>query len=225
MSAPTIYRFQYGATPAYGSQTPMSEPIGEDETGHAVSQPVTDLQPGITYHFRVVAVNYNGVAPGPDEVFNTPDAPVVLDDGVSAITQTTATLHANVKPGFSPTTVRFEYGPTLSYGQSVGGQAGSDNQLHGVSTPVSGLSPGTTYHVRVIAENAIDQALGPEVTFTTASPEVVQPKTPKPACRRGFARRHGRCVRRRRRGKHHHHHHHHRHEHRGGHRGRSNGHG
>ena len=73
MSAPTLYRFDYGRTPQYGQQTPASESIGEDETDHSVSTQLSGLTPGVVYHFRAVAINLNGVTNGPDQTFATPD--------------------------------------------------------------------------------------------------------------------------------------------------------
>src|SRR4029079_14972464 len=90
--APTSYRFQYGATPQYGHQTPLSESIGDDETDHPISVGLAGLEPETTYHFRVLAVNFNGVTTGPDREFSTPAHPRILSSSVSAIAQTTAVL-------------------------------------------------------------------------------------------------------------------------------------
>jgi hypothetical protein len=51
----TSYYFVYGPTTAYGSQTPTVS-AGHGETKVPVGQPVTGLQPGVTYHFRVLGV-------------------------------------------------------------------------------------------------------------------------------------------------------------------------
>ena len=52
---PTSYYFQWGATPAYGSQTP---PISVSPTAPKVKvgQTINGLQQTVTYHFRIVAV-------------------------------------------------------------------------------------------------------------------------------------------------------------------------
>jgi hypothetical protein len=54
----TSYRFEYGPTEAYGSSLPV--PVGEagsDDIDHQVALHLTGLQPGVTYHWRVVASN------------------------------------------------------------------------------------------------------------------------------------------------------------------------
>jgi DNA-binding beta-propeller fold protein YncE len=200
---PTVYRFQYGTDTTYGLQTPPSETIGEDDQDHSVSTEITGLIPGKTYHYRVLAINVNGPSAGPDEIFNTPDHPTVAEPSASEVSATGATLSSKVKAGFSPTTYTFEYGATRAYGSSTGGQAGSDNTLRLQDSRVTGLAPGVTYHFRVLAVNAIGSAASADQTFTTAGVEE-KPKTPTTACKKGFVRRHGKCVKKRHHRKHHH---------------------
>ena len=55
----TNYVFQYGPTGAYGAQSPLA-PAGNGTVSIKVSQAVTGLQPGIVYHYRVVAYGPGG---------------------------------------------------------------------------------------------------------------------------------------------------------------------
>ena len=192
--ASTSYRFQYGTDSSYGNETLPSESIGEDGTPHSVATQISGLRPGTTYHYRVLALNFAGVTEGPDRTFNTPDVPHVSSTGASAITKTGATLSAQIAPGYAATNYHFEFGPTGSYGASVGGAVGDDNSIHTVDSSISGLAPGATYHYRVVATNAFGTATGPDQTFSTAP--VVQELTPPPPveCKKGQVRRHGRCV-------------------------------
>jgi hypothetical protein len=66
----TSYYFQYGATTAYGAQTPATA-VGGGTTSVPVSQAVTGLQTGATYHYRVVAVSAAGTTAGRDRAFST----------------------------------------------------------------------------------------------------------------------------------------------------------
>jgi sugar lactone lactonase YvrE len=200
---PTVYRFQYGTDTNYISETPSSETIGEDDQEHAVSSEIAGLTPGTTYHFRVVAINVNGPTAGPDQTFSTPDRPTVAEPAASGITPTSATLSARVRPGFSPTNYLIEYGPTRAYGSSTSGPVGSDNALHVAGGTVSGLKPGTTYHFRVLATNAFGTAASSDQTFVTARAEGSNP--PATPCKKGFVKRHGKCVKKRRHHKRHHH--------------------
>jgi len=193
---PTVIRFQYGTSISYGSRTPPSESIGEDGVDHLAKGSITGLQPATTYHYRVLAVNFSGLATGPDETFNTTGLPTVAATVAAAISRTTATLSAQVKPGFSPTTYRFEYGTGTSYGENTPESAsiGSDNFAHEVSASLAGLAPGTTYHYRVLATNSVGTTDGPDETFITATTPEEEPVAPPGKCRKGFVLKHGKCV-------------------------------
>jgi hypothetical protein len=70
----TTYRFEYGTGTAYGHSTPFPEgSVGEGIVSHAVWAAASGLEPGTTYHYRVVATNElapEGVA-GEDHTFTT----------------------------------------------------------------------------------------------------------------------------------------------------------
>ena len=196
---PTIYRFQYGTSTAYGSQTFPSQSIGEDGSPHSVSTGISTLSPGTEYHFRALAINFSGPSYGPDQTFDTPDSPVIAEIAASNVTRNSAMLDSTVRPGFRPTTYRFEYGPTSAYGSATPESAsiGSDNSAKPASVSLSGLSPATTYHFRVVATNEIGTTESPDQTFSTAPEEektVVSART----CKKGFLFKHGKCVKTRR---------------------------
>jgi hypothetical protein len=71
----TDYVFQYGTTSAYGAQSPLA-PAGNGASTIKVSQAVTGLQPGITYHYRIVASSPAGTTKGADRTFKTPKVPL-----------------------------------------------------------------------------------------------------------------------------------------------------
>jgi hypothetical protein len=67
----TKYRFEYGTTPSYGSTIPVPEKILPAGSGFVpVSEQVSNLEQGVTYHFRVVAKNQWGETAGEDTTFN-----------------------------------------------------------------------------------------------------------------------------------------------------------
>ncbi|MDB6173040.1 MAG: rcc [Chthoniobacteraceae bacterium] len=87
----------------------------------------------------------------------------------TAIMKTGATLHGAVNPEGRTATARLEYGTDTSYGSSVSVTFspvdGFDAQ--NVSATLSGLAPGTTYHYRIRATNAVTTVTGTDRIFTT----------------------------------------------------------
>jgi hypothetical protein len=55
----THYYFQYGRTTEYGSSTPSTD-VGSGTSVVPVNASIAGLQPGLTYHFRIVASNAAG---------------------------------------------------------------------------------------------------------------------------------------------------------------------
>jgi Mala s 1-like protein len=69
---PASYRFEYGASSAYGYSTPFPEGnVGEGLSSRTVWAAASGLAPGTTYHYRVVAMNELGTVYGPDQTFTT----------------------------------------------------------------------------------------------------------------------------------------------------------
>lgn len=78
--------------------------------------------------------------------------PTVSVVTTSSLTSTSATFTATINPNGADTTVDFEYGTTTSYGSTTPSQdIGSGTTPHTVTANVTGLTPGTTYHVRAVA--------------------------------------------------------------------------
>lgn len=64
----TVYAFQFGTTTGYGAQTAPAS-AGNGTTSIAVSQTITGLPPGVTYHYRLIATNAAGTSNGKDATF------------------------------------------------------------------------------------------------------------------------------------------------------------
>ena len=94
--------------------------------------------------------------------------PQASTDPATAIGQTAATLQGSVNPRGTATTYRFDYGLTSSYGQSTTPvSAGSGTTATSVSSHVTGLAPGRTYHFRIEATNSAGTTFGKDRRFTT----------------------------------------------------------
>jgi phosphodiesterase/alkaline phosphatase D-like protein len=196
----TRFFFQYGKSTDYETVTAPGASVGEDHAVHGVATQIEGLDPGTTYHYRVIAFNFSGTTKGPNQVFVTPDVPGVTSTSASSVTSSSAQLNALVVPNSRATTVHFEFG-TPTYGQvglySVStpetASIGADTAPHPVSAAAAGLQPATTYNFRVVATNSEGITYGPNQTFTTGPAAVpIEPLT----CKRGQVKRKGRCVNR-----------------------------
>jgi phosphodiesterase/alkaline phosphatase D-like protein len=95
-------------------------------------------------------------------------APGATTGAASAIADTGATVAGTVNPQGQSTGYEFQYGTTTAYGQhSDASSAGSGSADVPVSATLTGLTPGTTYHYRVIATNGSGTTVGSDQTFTT----------------------------------------------------------
>jgi plastocyanin len=170
----TEYFFKYGPTTSYGTET-TPHSAGAGSTSVSVSASAVGLSPGTTYHFELVATYASGTSTvlGGDRTFRTlspPGAPIAETGPASAVSDTAATLKGTVNPNGQATEYIFEWGLTDSYGQITAIlPAGEDHATHAESAALTGLTPETVYHFRIVAMNASGPAPGVDSEFTTAS--------------------------------------------------------
>ncbi len=132
---------------------------------------LSTLTPSTTYYVRAYATNSVGTSYGDNVVFTTLAivAPTVATTVPSSITQTTAIAGGNVSSdgGAVVTALGVCYGtspnPDLT-GSFTNNGSGTGNY----SSPLTGLTPGTFYHVRAYATNSVGTSYGADATFTTA---------------------------------------------------------
>lgn len=166
----TIVTFEYGTTSSYGSSVAATPSPVTGNTMANVSVEVTGLLPATTYHYRVKTVNSLGTTYSEDKTFTTAgQSPTVTTTDATNKTTTGATLNGTVNANNTSSTVTFEYGLTINYGQSImATQSPVTGYLNTtVSAGITGLAAGTTYHYRVKAVNSIGTTLGNDMTFTT----------------------------------------------------------
>lgn len=196
---PTVVYFQYGPTSSYGLATVASGQLPDDDDEHLVSSAISGLPMDTAFHYRAVASNFAGTSYGADRTFTTAGLPKLGGSSVSNVTRTTATLNAEVNPSLAPTTYHFEFSADSSFGSSSPETSlgAVDSVGHPISVTLTGLSPSTTYHYRLIATNLGGLATGGDQVFTTAAERIQEPPPPPPKCRKGKVRRHGKCVKKR----------------------------
>ena len=180
----TVYA-QYGTTTAYGQLRNGSNISGLTPGGVPCSVNPSDLLPGTTYHYRLMARDiFNASYFGADQTFTTAPAatPPVVGSAFSSVSSSQATTAAlvltSLRSGSSPTTVTFQYGLTTAYGSEAVYPSVfpintiSDN--YPAYVQLTGLTPGATYHFRCKAANAEGTAYTSDDTFTLpAGPDLI----------------------------------------------------
>jgi hypothetical protein len=106
--------------------------------------------------------------------------PSAITTAATAVKPSEATLHASINPNGAETKYQFEYGTTTSYGSKAPATAtsiGSGSTSVEASQPITGLTPGATYHFRISATNAAGTSRGEDRTFTTPMPPLATTET------------------------------------------------
>jgi hypothetical protein len=134
-----------------------------------------------TWYFRFVATNTDGTSNGAilSLTMNAPQAPIPSTGPATNVTWDAARLTGTVNPNGLTASAWFDWGtdPALSTFTSSPTQS-----LGGGTTPVpvmfdvTGLTPNTTYYVRLNGSNSAGAAMGAIVGFTTPfDPNVTPP--------------------------------------------------
>jgi hypothetical protein len=161
----TNYSVEYGTDTTYGSSAPGGQLEGQGDQPAIVD--LTGLAPDTEYHYRIVADNgIGGVQHGADATFRTAPA---TPAGASSVSAVAATLVGTIRLGGHATKYRFEWGDA-NYGHLTDERdAPGGTGLVTVTDKIDGLTPGTKYHVRVIARDTVTNVTttGVDGTFTT----------------------------------------------------------
>ncbi|HEX5308468.1 MAG TPA: fibronectin type III domain-containing protein [Solirubrobacteraceae bacterium] len=95
-------------------------------------------------------------------------APAASSGGASSVSYGTATLNGAVNPRGSDASYYFQYGPTKAYGLQTGIlDAGSGSKGVHVAVAISGLTPLTQYHYRLVAVGSGGFGYGADKSFHT----------------------------------------------------------
>ena len=135
----------------------------------AFTSAMTGLTPGTLYHVRAYATNTAGTVYGGDVTFSSLGMPTVTTQAVTAITTTTATGNGNVTVLGVPNPTQhgvvwgLALNPTTADNQTTDGPVSATGAF---TSAITGLTPGTLYHVRAYATNTVGTSYGGDVTFT-----------------------------------------------------------
>ncbi|MFA5795145.1 MAG: fibronectin type III domain-containing protein [Candidatus Brocadiia bacterium] len=146
-------------------------------SANAITYSDTGLMSGFIYYYRVRAYSASGNSAYCSEVSAATSAlniaPTVMTNYLSNVSHNTASFYGNLNPNGLATTVYFEYGTTTSYGTTTASQsAGNGTTSTSTSADITGLTPSTIYHFRMVATNSSGTSYGTDQTFNTSAQPV-----------------------------------------------------
>jgi hypothetical protein len=135
---------------------------------------LTNLEPNLDYLVRAVASNSLASHISDPTPFTTlPVPPKTVTGDATDVSETGAVLNGTINPAGLPSTYHFEYGTTTAYGSRVPAGieavAGNERTDKRFGRTITGLTPGTTYHFRLVAQNSAGVSQGADRTFTTTA--------------------------------------------------------
>jgi uncharacterized protein (TIGR02145 family) len=132
---------------------------------------LTGLSAGTLYHVRAYATNSAGTAYGNDISFTTvATVPTLTTTAVTSITLTTAVSGGTITSnGGALITVSGICWSTTANPLATGSHTTDGTTSGSFSSSLTGLTAGTTYHVRAYATNSAGTAYGNDLSFTTTS--------------------------------------------------------
>ncbi len=172
----TTTAFQYSTDLSFSSSVAVAGNVTTQLV--PVSAGITGLQPNTTYNFRAVSTNADGVTTGNTMQFTTVAIPpTVVTNAATLVGPTFATLNGTATAFNANTTVSFEYGTSIAYGQVAAATPGTvtGNLATNFNSTLGSLVINTTYHFRAKGVNVAGTVYGTDQTFFTTC---VVPPTP-----------------------------------------------
>ena len=133
---------------------------------------ITNLTPNTLYHIRAYATNKAGTAYGNDISFTTTPivVPTLTTTDATSITLTTAVSGGNITAdGNGSVTARGVCWSTSADPTITNDKTSDGTGIGSFISNLTGLLPGTLYHVRAYATNVAGTGYGNDATFTTTA--------------------------------------------------------
>ena len=181
---PSTYSFRYGTAADLAGATvigPFNAGMRTDLQER--SRAVTGLTACTTYFFRIEATNSVGTGTGAIRSFRTNCKPTAVTLPVTGVGPNSATFNSRINPSGFATTYQYEYRvkgtvPFTKVPATPLELPAGNVDVQPNSVPVGGLTPETTYEVRVIATNELGSTDGGIVEFRTSGTGATGPTGP-----------------------------------------------
>jgi len=174
-SSPVNLFFEYGTSPAFGSQIGATPAFVNDTILHSLHASIDWLQLNKQYFYRLKGEIGSQTIYGDTKMFFAVNLPWVITKNATDITSTSAQVNGSVDNNGIPTAIKFEFGLTSLYGNEVNATPDSvygTNHVD-VSFLLSGLPLTTTCHFRIKAINLNGISYGDDMTFVAGGPSAV----------------------------------------------------
>ena len=171
---PVSLFFEYGDSPAFGSQVAASPSTINDTLMHYTHAIVANLRAGRQYFFRLKGVADSGMYYGYTKNFYAVNLPQVNTGYATSVTSNSAQLNGIIRNNGLPSVIKFEYGPTVQYVTEANAVPDSvtGNNIVNATYSATGLIPRMTYHFRLKVINSAGTSYGQDMTFITGGPAV-----------------------------------------------------
>ena len=140
------------------------------------STSLTTLSPTGTGVVKIVVITPGGssaTGPASEFTYGAATAPTVTTEPASGVSQTAATVNGSLATnGQRISGCHFEYGTNTRFALSASCSSGNATPRP-VHAKLTGLTPGTTYHYRLVATTTSGTTIGGAMTFTTAAAAIV----------------------------------------------------
>ncbi len=176
--AKTAYSFAYGTSTALGAST-SAKNAGRGTKPVDAKHVLGGLVPGTTYYYRLDALSTKGGASGRIRSFKTagPPPPGAVTGPATAVGPTSATVTGTIDTNGADTSWYVQYGTNTTYPSRTNAGIVTNNAAPvPVSTTLTGLSPLTLFHYRLVAYHGSRSiGAGADGTFFTEPAKPLAP--------------------------------------------------
>jgi hypothetical protein len=165
-------QFEYGITTSYSGGTLPCAPAVPYSNPESVTASLSGLTPETTYHYRVVVEDGNGTKYGEDQTYVPSQVLGLTTDPPTSVGEASATINGSFVGNGEDTHYYFEWGPTEAYGTKTAASVITGADAPGpsrstLSAELTGVSPYSTYHYRIVASNGAGTSHGADRMVTT----------------------------------------------------------